>query len=219
MSHMRQNTRINKLIRELKLFCGCCNESVERLCHGEGVEVCSFEASSVLQSAKAGFKGIGLMLSGTALVQRESPNGLMLMSKLQKGDAFGAATILNNCQSFAPQIVCKTAVTAVFINEQVWLGLLHSDFELMQNYLAYINSRLQFLNRRLDALSQNNTENRVLSFISSSQSGGVFETDSYTEFALMLCVGRSSLYRALDALAEQGFIIREGKRITLLNPN
>lgn len=161
------------------------------------------------------FRGICIVLRGAAQVLRKNETGTMLMSKLTVGDVFGAATIQNDENFFAPHIVCKTKLSVLAIPEQLWLDWLHEDFALMNSYLHYVNARLQFLNRRLDALSQDSVENRVLSFVRSSAIQGKYKVDSYTELAMMLCVGRVSLYRAFDALEDKGKMTRENKTIIL----
>lgn len=207
MYHMRQNTRITNQIKQLMLFDGCNGDLLEKMLSDEGVSCGIGEWEH--------FRGICVLLKGTAMVVRNNDNGMMLMSKLKRGDVFGAATILNDGDFFAPHIQPCGQIQVLCIAEKVWLRWLHEDYSLMKNYLHYVNARLQFLNIRLDALSKSNIECRVLSFLRASARDGLCKIESYTELAMMLCVGRASLYRALDALEQNGQLVRNKKEITL----
>lgn len=204
---MIQNARINNQIKQLPLFAGC--DETEMQHHLARVTI-----EEGLQD-DFHFKGLCVLLKGTARVMRKKSQGTMYMSSLKKGDIFGAATILNEDSFFAPKVQLSAGARILLIPEQEWLSWLHSDYTLMKNYLGYLNARLHFLNIRLDALSQSSIENRVMTFVRASAKNGAFEVESYTELALMLCVGRASLYRALDALEQEGLLVRQNKTIIL----
>lgn len=200
-----------KEIASIELFKGC--KIVRK--ESEGVEILELERGEFLRSKHFQRNGIGIMLSGTARIMRKTRQGAMLMSKLKSGDAFGAATILSEDSTFAPEIICMSRCKVLLIAEREWLEWLHDDAVLMNNYLRYLNGRLRFLNLRLNALSQNSVEDRIMTYLENAATDGIYMLDSYTELAMMMCVGRASLYRVLDSLEAAGKLKREGKAIIL----
>ncbi|MDO4565222.1 MAG: Crp/Fnr family transcriptional regulator [Clostridia bacterium] len=211
---MRQKRGIINQIKGLSIFDGAMVSTAEL--QERKAAVLEFNAGERLHGGGVEYRGLGVLLLGTADVMRRSFQGAMFMSRLKKGDLFGAATILAEEGDFAPEIICKSRCRVLFIPEQSWLDWLHGDEALMRNYLRYLNGRLRFLNMRLNALSQNTIENRVLTFLASASVNGAYAVGSFTELAMMLCIGRASLYRALDTLEGQGKLRREGGTIEII---
>ena len=55
-----------------------------------------------------------------------------------------------------------------------------------------------------------------MTFFLAESADGIVQIKSYTELAEALCLSRATLYRALDSLYADGKILREGKKIILL---
>ena len=85
----------------------------------------------------------------------------------------------------------------------------------MKNYLSYLNGRIRFLNKRLDAFSKNTVALRIMTFLTEESVGNVYTVKSYTKLSEALCVSRATLYRALDVLENEHKIKRNGKEIQL----
>jgi len=159
---------------------------------------------------------LGIILRGSADVTRQSCDGLMHMSTLKRNDLFGAASLFGGDMSYVTDIRCNEPVRALILPEETMLLLLSENRTVLLNYLRYLNSRIRFLNRRLDAFSKNTVPARLMSFLTSEANGRSVSVKSYTKLSESLCISRATLYRALDTLESDGKIRRDRKNIVLL---
>ena len=145
-----------------------------------------------------------------------SEDGMMHMSTLSKNDLYGAASLFGGDVGYVTDIRCNERVRVLIINEEEMLSLLSEQKTVLRNYLVYLNERIRFLNKRLDAFSKNTVTAKLQTFFASEAKDGVYTVKNYTRLSEMLCLSRATLYRALDTLETAGKIKREGKNIILL---
>ncbi|MDO4853024.1 MAG: Crp/Fnr family transcriptional regulator [Clostridia bacterium] len=198
------------------LFCGCEKESITDWLSREKLHPISFRSGEYLMRRDSDRHMLGILLRGSAAVERKLPDGQMHMSRLIESDLFGAASIFCPQQEYVVDIRCLTDCKALFLTEEELLGWMQENPVLLKNYLCYLNSRIRFLNQRLDALSKSTVPSKLMTFFVNASKDGVYAVKSYTELANTLCLSRATLYRALDSLAGEGKILREGKKIILL---
>lgn len=180
------------------------------------VSVYEFETGKYLFRKNDTIDRLGIILRGSADVTRQSDDGRMHMSTLKKNDMFGAASLFSQHASYVTDICCNEHARVLFIPEKEMLDLLSENKTVLQNYLGYLNSRIRFLNQRLDALSKNSVTARLQSFFASEAQDGTISVKSFTKLSESLCISRATLYRALDILEEEHKIRRNGKEIILL---
>ena len=194
-----------KRIVSCALFRNISLEEIERLLSESDVSVLTFDAGSYLMRRASTHHRLGILLKGQAVVERKTDGGLMHMSRLRESDLFGAASVFCEDETYVVDIRCVTPCRVVFWNESV-----------LKNYLRYLTTRIRFLNRRLDALSKNSVPGKLMSYFSSESQEGVLTVKSYTELADTRCLSRATLYRAVDTLCAEGRILRDGKKIILM---
>lgn len=158
---------------------------------------------------------LGIVLRGSADVIRASSNGRMHMSTLKRNDLFGAASLFGDEESYVTDIRCNEPVRVLLINEAEMLRLLSENANVLRNYLRYLNTRIRFLNRRLDAFSKNTVAARLYTYMTDEAVNGVYTVKNLTKLSDTLCVSRATLYRAIDALESSGQIRRNGKQIII----
>lgn len=214
MSTILDAHRYAKQLSGTVLFCGVPEEKIRTWLFTSDVHVCEYENGEYLFTRTDTAERLGILLRGSAEVIRETGDGRMHMSTLKRNDLFGAASLFGD-RSYVTDIRCKDRARALLIGKDALLALLSENRTVLENYLAYLNSRIRFLNRRLDALSQNTVAGRVYIFLSDEAQNGVVRVGSMTTLSEALCVSRATLYRALDALETSGQIRREGKQIII----
>jgi cAMP-binding proteins - catabolite gene activator and regulatory subunit of cAMP-dependent protein kinases len=203
--------------RQLKctvLFHGVSEDRIRGWLLASDVRVCEYENGEYLFTRSDTSERLGILLRGSAEVNRESDDGMMHMSTLKRNDLFGAASLFGE-RSYVTDIRCIDRARVLLIGKETLLDLLSANRTVLENYLAYLNSRIRFLNRRLDALSQNTVAGRVYTFLSDEAQNSVVRVGSMTKLSKALCVSRATLYRALDSLEETNKIRRSGKEIIL----
>ena len=180
------------------------------------VAVCEYEAGEYLFKKSDTNDRLGIILRGSADVTRQSDDGRMHMSTLKKNDLFGAASLFSRDTMYVTDICCNERTRVLFIAEKEMLDLLSENRAVLRNYLGYLNGRIRFLNKRLDAFSKNSVAARIQSYFASEAKNNVFCVKSFTKLSESLCISRATLYRALDTLEEEHKIRRNGKEIILL---
>ena len=87
-----------------------------------------------------------------------------------------------------------------------------------ENYLAFLNNKIIYLNKKISSYTAGNNENKLLYFLSENEVDGKVSIDtSISDIAIMLDMGRASLYRALEKLEGENIIKRNGKYIVILD--
>lgn len=162
---------------------------------------------------------LGLVLSGTVLVQSPKEQGRpLVMNRLSAGDVFGAAALFDEAQAdYVTDLTALTPVCVRFITQEQMTALFEAFPLTAQNYITFLSGRVRFLNRKLTALTDGSSVSRLYHHFLSHQNedGTVILPRSMTELSRTLNMGRSSLYRSLDTLLQQGIVVRDGKQYHL----
>ena len=208
--------RYTRQLRMNVLFQDVDEEWIRAWLHRSNVKVSEYEAGEYLFRKDDTSDRIGILLRGSADVNRISEDGMMHMSTLKRNDIFGAASLCGKNESFVTDICCNERSRALIIPEEEMLNLLSENRTVLCNYLSYLNGRIRFLNKRLDAFSKNTVSARIMTFFEAEAIDRVFRVKNLTKLSESLCISRATLYRALDALEEEHKIRRNGKEIILM---
>ncbi len=216
MNTIFNNERYAKQLTRTVLFDGVTEDWIRAWLNRSGAIVAEYPTGAYLFRKTDTSDRIGIILRGSADVSRMSEDGMMHMSTLNKNDLFGAASLFGGDMGYVTDIRCNERVRVLLIGEEEMLSLLSEQKNILRNYLRYLNGRIRFLNRRLDAFSKNTVAAKLMTFFDSEAKDGVYTVQNYTKLSEMLCLSRATLYRALDELEASGKIKREGKNIRLL---
>lgn len=197
------------------LFRGVSEDWIRSWIQRSDVSVLEYEIGEYLFQKGDKTCRLGILLRGKADVNRISSDGRMHMSTLKRNDLFGAASICGKDPSFVTDIHCTEKARILIIPEEDMLNLLSENRTVLQNYLRYLNERIRFLNKRLDAFSKNTVSARIMTIFTAEAVDRVYRIKSITKLSESLCVSRATLYRALDILEKEHKIRRNGKEITL----
>lgn len=161
-------------------------------------------------------RALGVLLEGEAEVSRPCADGhRVVMNRLKAGGIFGAAALFGDCSDYVTEIRAATTCRVLFIPQDQMLELMKRDFRLAENYIRFLSGRVRFLNEKIASFTDGQTDDRLRRYLlqNSDESGRVALPRSMVELAQTLNMGRSSLYRSLDALEAAGLIRREGKKL------
>jgi len=203
-------------LKQNKIFCNCSDEDIAKLV--KEAELKSFSKGEVIFSPNNQERCIGILAQGQADVSKGAKNQIMI-SKLQTGELFGAVTLFANQNNFVNTITAATTCTVVFFSYESIIKLMKKEPSVWQNYICYLSDRIYFLNDRIDEFTACNASGKLAMYMEEYFKGKdefIFSV-SMTALSKVLDIGRSSLYRALDELEQNGAIKRNGKQITILN--
>ncbi len=160
---------------------------------------------------------IGYITSGTAIASSNNENAAHL-KVFQKGMTFGAAAVFGGGDSYISTITAKTDLEVLFIREDELLHLFDKYPKTAVNYITFLSEKVRFLNKKLNVVSSVGSENTVYKYLTSlaDNNGLVHNFKNMTLLSKTLGISRASLYRALSALEEQGYIIKGNNNIKVI---
>ncbi|NLA76414.1 MAG: Crp/Fnr family transcriptional regulator [Clostridiales bacterium] len=187
----------------------------------DGIGVKSFRRGEVIFSPVSFERMLGVILRGEAGVSKTNPTlsgGGVLMSRLSAGDAFGMAALFCENFDFPTSITALSDCEVLFFSKQALKKIFISSPQTAENYITLLSEKIHFLNKKIDAFTSADARGKLLCWLKAqSENGNTSVEISMVSLAKTLDLGRTSLYRALDALSDEEIIKKDGKRL-IINP-
>lgn len=173
----------------------------------------TFKKGAVIYDSECAQRALAIILEGSVRVM----HGRVMMNELIVGDVFGVAALFGNVEGFPTTVKAQTDCRILFIEQQAVSAWIKAVPRVAENYIRFLSERIRFLNRRLSTLTVEHTDGRLWCYLLAhrNENGVVSLPGGMTALAKTLGMGRSSLYRSLDALSEVGKIQRQGKQILI----
>ena len=205
-------------IEDLRLFKGVSRETIEKFLVGDSISVCSYEQKVTIHSDENEDTRVGIVLSGIIEISSLNSAHKVLIKTAGRGSIFGIANLYTDSSALPSAISAKTNAQVIMISREAFKSMLESDITLMRNFLAFLGHKIVYLNKKIASYTAGNTEQKVAYFLSENAVDCLVTTDmSYSDIAVMLDIGRASLYRAFDSLEAEKIIERDGKTIKIIN--
>ncbi len=162
-----------------------------------------------------------VLLSGQAKVYARSPDSshAALLRTMDAGAVFGVHCIFDADMLPQSRIVAQKACRVLLIPCYAWEQILTQHPETMAGYVRFLTQRIRFLNQKIRYLTAGSAERRLALYLLSEipeENVAVRLPHSAVSLADLLDLGRASLYRAIDQLTQDGFLVRNGHEYTLL---
>lgn len=200
-------------LKRCALFQGADEALIRAVRRHPGCGVEEFQRAEPIYSPNKFRRCLGVLLEGHARVSK----GRLAVSVLGPGDLFGAAALFHRRERFESTIAAKEGCVVAFFSENLMLELLGKHPEVCGAYLRYLSERIHFLNQKVDTLSAAGAEQKLARYLLSERRKSGTVTCPAAELARRLDLGRTSLYRAFEALEGQGVIRRDGKTVEILD--
>lgn len=208
-----------ELIKNTFVFRGCGDEVLRHALQSSGCLRLDHPKGTSVFSPERYMKALGVIVRGSVQVSKNTADGHRLaISRLNCGDVFGAAAIFNDMESFATTLTALQDCTVIYFPESLIRSMMTDDFTIAENYIRYQSGRIRFLSSKIDGLSAGSAENRLAKYLLENSGASGTVAASMTELAEMLNIGRASLYRAIDSLCQAGAVKKEGKKLTVTDP-
>lgn len=199
------------------LFATANQERATRIFSECGCRASDFADGETLLSPDSPQKFAGIILTGRATVTTPDPTHKTLLRFLGAGEPFGIANLF--CDTPYISVIRAHGNCRVFLLTEGAIGrLLEEDHAFLYCYLGFLSGRIRYLNRKIGYLTAGSAERRLALYLISLGKESVRLDASISALSELLDVGRASLYRAFDRLTEDGFIRKEGRNFTLLDP-
>lgn len=164
-------------------------------------------------------RALGIVLEGRVEITHEEEGRLVIMNQLDPGGIFGAAALYDNEREYVTDIHAVEPCTVLFISQEQLSSVMKEDFRVAENYIRFLSGRIRFLNRRIAGFTGGAADRRLALYLLEHKGdrNRVSLPRSMVALAATLNIGRSSLYRSLDALTDAGLIERREDGIVILD--
>lgn len=162
---------------------------------------------------------IGIILKGTAKIIRKNDTGLSVtMRSIGEGEIFGMASVFGEWDEDFSSITAVIPCDVIYISEAELKEIFTEFPQVSFNYIVFLSDRIRFLNRKIDTFSADNAEKKLYEFLVSQadESNRVQLGFGMAELARRLRIGRSSLYRSIDALENNQLVKRNKNEFIIL---
>ena len=159
---------------------------------------------------------VGFVLSGcvhaVGTMQEKSP----ILNTFHAGEFFGMASVFGGACG-ATCLKAAEPCRILLLSQQALEQLLQADPVFARNYITFLTDKIRFLNRKIAAFTAGSAEKALVRYLLSLPCEGdrVTIPMSLAKLADALCIARSSLYRAFDALEKNDLLRREKTHIVL----
>lgn len=189
------------VMNRLFAICGVGDEDGRRMTYPKG---------SLVDDREGASRSVVLVLSGTLLVYSAvSDEKRLLLSVLESGDIFGIANLFLE-EDLSTVLECgRESVLFLYPKNKLREKILSSG-EAAECYSTLLNTKLQFLTKRISLLSMPSSRSRLAAALVDGE-----EYRSLEEFSSYLNISRATLFRELRFFEDDGIIERRGRRIII----
>lgn len=161
-------------------------------------------------------RALGIVLEGRAEAVAPTRERAVLAA-FGPGDTFGAAALFGG-EGYVSRIRAVTGCTVLLLPEALLRQWFARCPRMAVNYIAFLSGRVRFLNGKIAIFTQDSAQHRLYRWLRANcdETGCLPEKLSMTKLAATLSMGRTSLYRAMEELEEEKLIVRDGKRIEVI---
>lgn len=203
------------------LFSGIPEEKAEILFPEGELTVRSHKKGETIFEENDFSRSLGIILKGSAVVEKRSPEKTVIMSTLREGGTFGMAAIFYEAGVYPTTITATASTTVAFISKESLKAAFLKEPQLSENYICLLSQKIHFLNKKIETLSSRGGSFKLYSYILEEYSkrgsdGKVELSYNMSELSRLLGIGRTTVYRELEELTESGLIKKEGKTFIIL---
>lgn len=203
------------------IFEGIEEEDIKKMLKCFDAKTRTFKKDRTIVTNIINIKMIGIILEGTANVERYDYNGnRSIIEKLEKNSVFGEVfSRLGSDISVIATSDCEVLfIEYEYLIKRCKKGCIYHSI-LTNNVLQLLSKKIVDLNERLEILSKRTIRDKLLSYfelLANNNPKRSFNLPfTYTDLADYLSIDRSAMMREIKNLKEEGFIETNGKKITL----
>lgn len=180
----------------------------------------TFKKGDIIFSSESFERCLVFILKGRVSVRKVGVQGKRTaLNELSSGELFGMAALFYEAD-YPSEIAAETACKVAVFPKETVEHLIAELPDFAREYIVLLSKKIHFLNSRLGTFAESEVPEKLLSFLKNLGGGKTeFTLDmSVSHLAESLGVGRASVYRAFDALAEENILLRKGKTIVIQSP-
>lgn len=141
----------------------------------------------------------------------------VMLRSFKPYEIFGISNLFTSLP-FATKVQARTSCCVLILDQAFLSYLIDNDATVRYQYIAFLANKTLYLNQKIACLTAGSAEQRLAFWLDAQATNNLVQLEiPMSALCTMLDMGRASLYRAFDRLEADGFIIREPKKIRLLD--
>ena len=177
--------------------------------------IVKYNKDEFIALAEDDFKGVGLVLSGEAMIVKENAAGnRVIISFVKSGDLFGEMAAFSGKSKWPASVIAQQPCTITFISTKAIIGqcekMCVSHQLLIMNMLKILSEKALILNRKMEYLSIRSIRGKVIHYLLEQykhKGKNIFTLPlKRNELADFLNVPRPSLSREMGRMRDEGLI-------------
>lgn len=210
-------------LSKCSVFKGTDTELFAELLASKKYDIKSYGKHESVFSPDSFQKCLAVILKGSAEVSKSTEKGILHMSELHAGNVFGMSCIFTEDEVFPTSVTAKEQLRVLFITKEQLTELFTKYPMILENYLGILSKKIHFLNKKIESFSASDATSALRAYLLDTKeklgTNKFIIPVSYQTLSSMLSIGRTSLYRALDELEQDGFLRKNRKEIEITERN
>lgn len=171
---------------------------------------CTYEKGATVYSERDFPRAFAVVLEGKVAVRSHSGATVRTFGP---GGVFGV-TALFGSQRYATTITVLSRAKLQFIEEDLLTEWMTKYPSVSMNYIRFLHQRILYLNDKIRLYTEGSVEERLMNYIAThtAPNAEIIISGGLAGLARELNIGRTSLYRTLEQLAEKKIIIKKGQK-------
>ncbi|MDP4268802.1 MAG: Crp/Fnr family transcriptional regulator [Bacteroidota bacterium] len=208
----------NPLFRGLKI------EETEELFEKGLYQIKKFKTKDIVAIQGEPCNNLMIMLEGTVQGQMVDSSGrLIVIEEISAPFAIATAFIFAEKNELPVSVVALKDCEILFVRREVFTDMLQKNKTVLLNYLTVISNRSKFLSDKIHFLTFRTIKSKIADFLlkRSKEAGSqtIILEETQQELADIFGVARPSLARTFKEMEDEGLIVIERKKMTLLDVN
>lgn len=204
-----------KIISETEIFRGIDEKEIDLILNCFHCNIINYKKSEYIALIDEKFQGIGLILSGEAVVLKESYSGTRtILTNLKAGDIFGEVIAFTKEKLWPSSVQAESDCSIIFLNPEKILNYCEKGCSfhkiLLSNLVRLIAEKTYILHKKVEYLSVKSARGRISKYLIDQYKKRGKETFSIglnrEKLAEFLNITRPSLSRELCNMRDEGII-------------
>lgn len=211
----------SSVAQKLFIFDGLTKEELDTILDSVPIEIKDYCKGDTVYSCNEFEHKIGFVLEGRCSVRRPKPDGsAVTLNTLEPYDSFGVTAAFSNEKHFPTEICAMKKSKLMFISKSDAVMLVQTNGTVAMNVIGFLVNRIGFLNEKIATFTNVKAENKLAMHIIAIRSSAHSDVFSFNckKAAEELNLGRASVYRALEALCQAGYINYSENKIYINDP-
>jgi CRP-like cAMP-binding protein len=210
-----------QLLLKSPLFRGLSVEDTEAILNNTPHRTRKFPEGKLIAQSGEPVDRLMIVLSGTVKGEMVDFTGRIIkIEDIPAPGALAAAFMFGSKNGFPVNVISLKKTELLVIEKEDFLRLLKTNDRILINFLDMISNRSQFLSEKIKFLNFKTIKGKLAHYIlqrSGEGSNSIVMDKTQNDLADYFGVARPSVARALGDLEDEGYLIAERRKITILD--